>query len=330
MLYNLISKTYRSMVYTRADDTGAVFYFTAKDFPGLHTEPVTVRSSCGHDLLGAFYWYDDPIPGRVVLFEHGMGSGHTGYMKEIELLCRHGFRVFAYDHTGCMSSGGETTGGFAQSLCDCNDVLNALAKEEGCAGCTFSVIGHSWGGLSTLNIAAFHPEVTHIVSLAAPISVSALICGMFSGILAKTGKRLAAEETAQNPVFGVCDARTSLPMTEAHILVLHSSDDPTVSCAAHFDVLKSALGGKDNIRFVKVEGKAHNPNYTADAVKYKDAFFAEYKKALKKKQLVTDEQKNAFRAGYDWNRMTEQDASVWDMIFETLDKPAPGECSHAH
>ena len=78
-----------------------------------------------------------------------------------------------------------------------------------------------------------------------------------------------------------------------------------------------------------MNGKAHNPNYTADAVQYKDAFFAAYQRALKKKQLTTAEQKTAFKNSYDWNRMTEQDDAVWNMIFEVLDLPVPQEAHHA-
>ena len=73
-------------------------------------------------------------------------------------------------------------------------------------------------------------------------------------------------------------------------------------------------------RVRKLQGKAHNPNYTEEAVKYKDAFFAAYQKALKKKQFKTEADKQAFKAGYDWNKMTGQDMKVWKMIFEVLDR----------
>ncbi|MGM9625962.1 MAG: alpha/beta hydrolase family protein [Eubacteriales bacterium] len=327
MLYHLIRKKYRDTVYTRADDTGCVFYFSAADFPGLRAQPYTVPSSRGYNLQGYFYQYDNPIPGRIVVFEHGMGSGHRGYMKEIEMLCRRGYRVFAYDHSGCMESGGETTGGFAQSICDCKDVLDTLGADAAFSGCTYSVIGHSWGGLSTLNIAAFHPEVTHLVALAGPISTEQMLKSALGGILSPFRARLIREETEANPAYAVCDARRSLPNTSAHILVLHSADDPVVPCAQHFDVLRNALSGHDNIRFEKVNGKAHNPNYTEDAVRYKDVFFGEYKKAMQKKSLATDAQKSAFLAQYDWNRMTVQDEAVWSMIFDTLAKPSAAEAA---
>ena len=73
------------------------------------------------------------------------------------------------------------------------------------------------------------------------------------------------------------------------------------------------------LTFLKVQGKARNPNYTVEAVKYKDAFFATYQKALKKNQFKSEEDKKAFKACFDWHKMTEQDMLVWEKIFEALD-----------
>lgn len=329
MLYRFLKKQLLAAVYTRADDTGAIFYFTAADFPGLNSVPYTVHSSCGHDLKGYFYSYPNHRTDRLIVFEHGMGSGHTGYMKEIERLCAHGFLVFAYDHTGCMESGGADTGGFAQSVIDCRDVISALKADNTYAELPISVVGHSWGGLSSVNIAAFHPDVTHIVAIAPPMSAPALIEHLLPPMLSRYAKRLSDEERAKRPDIFALDARESLTRTNAHILILHSVDDPTVSAAHHFFPMKEALDGRSNIRFELMNGKAHNPNYTADAVQYKDAFFAAYQRALKKKQLTTAEQKTAFKNSYDWNRMTEQDDAVWNTIFEVLDLPVSPEAHHA-
>ncbi|MBQ4591032.1 MAG: hypothetical protein IJB20_03275, partial [Clostridia bacterium] len=96
-------------------------------------------------------------------------------------------------------------------------------------------------------------------------------------------------------------------------------DDKVVSAAHHFDVLREKLAGRENVRFLLVNGKGHNPNYTEDAVRYKDTFFAELQRNLKKKALVTDEQKKAFVARFDWNRMTAQDPGLWNAVFTFLD-----------
>ena len=318
MFYKAVRNAYRGMIYTRADDNGAVFYFSADDFEGLKQEPFSFSSSDGHFLQGYFYSYPNAREDRLIVFEHGMGSGHRGYMREIELLARQGYLVFAYDHTGCMESGGETTGGFVQSLKDLDDALVALKAEKALHGRQISVVGHSWGGFSTLNIAALHPDLHSVVALSGFLSVEHMLNQSFGGIMRGVGKKLLREETEANPNWISCNAIDALSDTTVKALVIHSEDDPVVKCALHFDLLQAALADRENISFLKVNGKRHNPNYTEDAVAYKDEFFAIYKKELKKKRLETDEAKQAFIKRFDWKRMTEQDMALWQTVFEFL------------
>ena len=104
-----IEAMYRKNLFARQDNQGEIFYFGPEDFPGLAAHGYSFPAGAGHALKGYFYHYADPIPGRLVVFDHGMGNGHRAYMREIERLCRAGFLVFSYDHTGCMESGGEST-----------------------------------------------------------------------------------------------------------------------------------------------------------------------------------------------------------------------------
>ena len=127
MIWDKIETAYKNAVYTRVDETAAIRYFSSEDFPGLEKTALTLRSSKGHRLQGYFYRYPDPKPGRIVIFEHGMSSGHRGYMKEIELLAKKGYLVFAYDHTGCMESGGEETGAVLEF---CEDVETATKNAD--------------------------------------------------------------------------------------------------------------------------------------------------------------------------------------------------------
>ena len=81
---------------------------------------------------------------------------------------------------------------------------------------------------------------------------------------------------------------------------------------------QGALGNRDNIEFMLENNKGHNPNYTREAVKYLSEFVNERNK-LKAKKNVSDEDKSKFVSSFDWARMTEQDANVWNKIFEMLD-----------
>ncbi len=314
-----IEATYRAQMFSRQEIANAIFYFSAKDFDGLHKEPYLFNTAAGNRLQGYFYSYDDPIKDRIVVFDHGMGAGHRAYMKEIEMLARHGYTVFAYDHTGCVESEGESTNGFAQSLADLDACLKALKADSDYSEMKFSVVGHSWGAFSCHNITALHPDLCHVVAISGFVSVESIVFQNFDGILKPFRKTILALEKEANPDYFDYNAAQTLRNTEAKVLILHSADDPLVKKEYHFDVLKEALSEKENIRFLLVNGKGHNPNYTIDAVKYKNTFFDMYTKKMKKHELDDEAAQNAFRKSFDWNRMTAQDKNVWNEIFETLD-----------
>ena len=316
----LVLGAYKKMAYARCDDQGIAYYFSAKDFPGLHQESYPFTASAGHRLQGYLYHYDNPIPGRLVVFDHGFFGGHRSYMKEIELLCRHGFLVFAYDHTGCMESQGKDPNGMAQSLCDLNDCISAIKGDARFSGLDLSVMGHSWGGFSTMNIAALHPEISHVVVLSGFVSVELLIRSFFGGLLKGYRKAVMELERQANPRFVDYNGVASLSGTDAKVLLIYSANDQLCKKDPHFDTLMAGLSERENVRFLLVEDKGHNPNYTQDAVKYLAEFSGAQSRLLRKKKLETPEQKKTFVDSFDWDRMTAQDEAVWAEIFNTLDQ----------
>ena len=313
-----ILNLYRGMAYTRCDDRGVAYYFSAKDFEGLSYERFDFTAAAGHTLRGRLYSYPSPISGRIVVFDHGFGGGHLSYMKEIELLCRHGYLVFAYDHTGCMESGGECTNGMAQSLSDLNDCITALRADERFSQYDISVIGHSWGGYSTLNISALHPDLSHVVVISGFVSVEELVKSYFSGILRPYRRPILELERKSNPHFSTFHAVNSLRDTQAKVLLIYSDNDKMCK-RVHYDILKQGLAGKENVSFLLVKGKGHNPNYTEDAVKYLAKYVKAMSRGMKEGSLKTPEERAAFVSSFDWDRMTAQDGAVWQEIFACLD-----------
>jgi pimeloyl-ACP methyl ester carboxylesterase len=180
----------------------------------------------------------------------------------------------------------------------------------------FSVMGHSWGGFSCLNIAALHPDISHIIVLSGFVSVEKIVNSFFSGVLKVYRNTVMALEKASNPEFVKFNAVETLSKTNAKVLLIYSDND-TLCRKEHYDMLKDALSDKTNIKFVLEHNKGHNPNYTQKAV----ALLAEYSAAMKKKKktLKTDEQKTAFVASFNWDAITEQDEKVWNEIFNLLD-----------
>lgn len=308
---------YRGMMHTRCDDTLTVRYFSPEDFPGLKSEAYSFEASRGHSLKGYFYEYENPIRDRLVVFDHGFGGGHRAYMKEIEMLCRHGYRVFSYDHTGCMESGGESPNGLAQSLPDLNDCIAALKADARFSGLDISVMGHSWGAFSSMNITALHPEISHVIAISGFVSVEEMIKSFFSGLLKGYRKAVLKLEVDSNPRFANFSAAESLLKSEAKTLLIYSNND-TLCRRTHYDILKSTLSDKENVSFILLSEKGHNPNYTEDAVKLLAEFGKARAKLLKRKNL-TNEEKAEFVSSFDFDKMSEQDCELWDKIFEHLD-----------
>ena len=315
-----IEKAYRSNVFARNDADGSVFYFSASDFEGLRAEPFSFLNSRGDSLNGNYYYYDGYRPDRLVIFDHGMGAGHRAYMKEIEMLARHGFKVFSYDHTGCSSSEGAGIRGLSGSLADLDDCIKAIKAEGVYSGNDISVVGHSWGGFSTMNVAAYHPDLHSLVAISGFISLPEMHKQLFAGPMALFRKTLLQVERAENGSYADTSAAESLRASRIPALIIHSEDDKTVSSKKHHHPLKEALSDVPTVEFILVDGKDHNPNYTAEAVKEKDIFFAALKKKKKAGELSTDEQKAAFVASFDWNKITEQDENLWQKILAHLDK----------
>jgi len=240
-------------------------------------------------------------------------------MKEIEKLCSHGYLVLGYDHTGCMESGGESPRGMSQSLRDLDDCLNAIKADSRFFGFDISVVGHSWGAFSTMNIAALHKDVSHIVAISGFVSVELIVSTFFSGLLRPYRKAVMRLETESNPEYALYNAAETLAASDVKALLIYSDNDQMVKKELHYDLLKNALSESKNVELLLVHGKGHNPNYTEDAVAYMAEFFAEKSRLAKKKLLNTEEQKARLIASYDWNRMTAQDDAVWARIFGWLD-----------
>lgn len=315
---NKILEAYKSKMFVRYDKTNLTFCFTADDFEGLNCEPFSFKTKRGDTLNGCFYSYPDYIEDRIIVFDHGMGGNHYNYMKEIEKIAKKGYRVFAYDHTGCGNSEGESIKGFATSISDLDSAIDSLKADKRFENVRISVIGHSWGALACQNIAKFHPDVEHIIALSGPLSVKHLLSQNFKGLLSVYRKSVYKLEKASNPEYVDCNAIDALSNFNGKALIIHSEDDKVVDRNYHFDILKNALSDKENFRFVLVNGKAHNPNYTEDAVKYLGEYFSKLNEAIKSGVGNDREKSKEFIDSFDFDRMTKQDDSIWDIIFETL------------
>ena len=310
---------YAARLGSRLDPDGCVFYFSPDDFPGLKYDPIAFKNTKGDLLNGFIYSYPNHKTDRIVIFDHGMGAGHRAYMSEINKLAEHGYKVISYDHTGCAESEGEGILGFSGSLADLDCAIRAVKSSAEYSGLKITVVGHSWGAFSTLNITALHPDIESFVAMSGFISVRSMQKEKIGGVMSPWLKDLYDVEKRLNPDHYSYSALDTLAKTTSRGLIIHSDDDPIVSYKKNFLPLESAHSKRDNLTFVTLNSKRHSPNYTTEAVRYKDEYFETLGKLRKKKKLLTENQKQAFLDVYDWRKMTEQDENVWQIIFNHID-----------
>ena len=316
MLFSKIIKKKFDEVLGRYEENPAYYAFGPDDFEGLHATKHPIMGDHNVELQGYFYSYEDIDPNNLVVFDHGIGEGHRAYFKEIETLCKKGYTVYSYDHTGCATTGGNGILGFAQGVNDLDHVLCSLQKEYQYDH--VKLVGHSWGAYSAMNVVAFHPEVTHVVSLAGFLSATALCEQYIPKPFLKYSSEVMEREREHNPKYADLDARESLLQSKAKLLHLQSKDDKMVLYELSLIPLSYALKDRSHTTFMSLENRNHGPQLCDEAAKAYDEMKADETKLLKKHQLDTKEQQAAFKENHNWSLITKQDPHIWNEIFTFL------------
>lgn len=314
-----VLKKYNEKILARRDPDGTQLYFAPEDFPGLKWVDFNFTGDRRQRLYGHIYYRVERKRDTVLVFDHGMGCGHVSYMKEINLLTERGFTVVTYDHTGTRRSEGENIGGMSQSLADLRCCIGALKATDEYRAAEISVIGHSWGGFSTMNIPAFYPDIKRIVAISGFVSTHQVLSDALRGALKLYRGAILRQEDAVKPDLNGISAIDSIKNSSVNALIIHSRDDGTVSFENSFMALKNALESTGRVEFLALDGKIHHPTYTTEAVKYKAEFSKEMKRRRKRGMLRSDEDKKRFTDMYDFDKMTDQDIGVWDKIVEFLE-----------
>ena len=305
----LIGKMYEKNFLKRYDKDEAIPYYCPGDFPGLICEENSFDNSAGVSVHYFRYWYPGYDPGKLVLFCPGMGPGHTAYLAEIETLCRAGYRVLTLDYTGCGSSGGERMDSVNAPTRDVMELLGLLRPEE-----ELIPVGHSLGGYTALNIANLNDTVKRAVIISGFVSIADEMMGFVKfRLLANRIKRF---EKKLDPRYGTLDNLDYLTSTQDKILWFHSTDDPMVNYK--YNAGQVSKLGNPNLRVVTVEGKKHNPQYTAEALGTMNSWIGEYYRRIGEKQLETLEARKDYFSDKPIGRMTEQDPAVWDEIIKFI------------
>ena len=314
----IVLKFYQSVVNERFDNPGYLKFFGPNDFEGLIEEKCQFTSAKGINLDAFFYYYPNYEVNRLIVFDHGMAVGHEAYFKEIEVLCKMGYKVFSYNHTGCSSSGGDSIDALSVSLSDLRQALKYLLN-NGYQEEQISVIGHSWGGFSSGNILHFYPNLRNIVSISPFISVKDALRDKIPFPLKglyKVGYRLEEEKYPEEAHTSMID---TLNNTKKKVLVIYGTNDEMLSYKKNFLKLKKKVTNS-NIEFLSCPNKGHLVHYSYVANDYYNEVFDRFRSLIKTKKLQTLEEKKEYMDKVDWDKITEQDKDIWNKISDFLNK----------
>lgn len=308
---SVVLNTYKKNFLKRFDKDDAIPYLSYKDFPNLTCEENSFINSVGVELKYFVYHYDQYQKDKVILFCHGIGPGHAAYMREIEYLCSHGYKVLTLDYTGCGASQGETLFSINEPTRDVIELLNLLNIQE-----EIVLIGHSLGGYTALNVINKINFIHKAVIISGFISTKYLVKGFIK--LDLLGEPVVKYEQKMVPEYANINNIEYLKTTTDKLLFIHSKDDPMVNPEYSIDIIRKI--DNPNLSFLIENDKKHNPNYTKEAVEFMNESIGVYQKLLSKNKLDTlEKRKEYFKDKTAW-KMTEQDDKVWEEILSFINK----------
>ncbi|MGW1868349.1 alpha/beta hydrolase family protein [Streptomyces mauvecolor] len=237
---------------------------------GVTTEAVRFAGTGGHRLAGKL----DLPPGEVrayAVFAHCFTCSKDFFTaaRVSHALAERGIAVLRLDFTGLGESEGERPyGDFDTSVAD---LLSAAAHLRAEHRAPSLLVGHSFGGATTLAAAALMPEVRAVATIAAP-SHPAHVTGLFGRAAREIEERGEGQVVLAGRTFTFgkefLDTLADQPQRRRigalgrALLVLHSPEDRQVAIAEATEIFRSAAHPKS---FVALDGADHFLGDPADA-----------------------------------------------------------------
>ena len=129
------------------------------DWKKLHPREEVEFKSGENTLKGFIYGMENESPKGLLVFAHGISTGHESYMNQLMWFVEKGWRLFAYDATGSGWSEGKGTVGLVQSVIDLDKALTFAENDPRLAGLDIYLLGHSWGGFAVSAVQNFDHDI---------------------------------------------------------------------------------------------------------------------------------------------------------------------------
>lgn len=235
------------------------------------------------------YIYGEENDKGLIVFSHGIGSGHENYIMNILWFADHGWRIFAFDNTGSCESEGKGTRGLSQSALDLDAALTYIEKDEELSKMKKVLCGHSWGGYAVTAVLNFHHDITASVSISGYCKPLDMIIEEGRGILGKfayaqypniwlNNKMIFGKHSGLSAIDGINHVR--IP-----VLIIHGDGDKKINYRGASIISKKSAIKNPNVQYLTISDKGRNGHnsifYSAEAAEYLEKFEREKKKLEK-------------------------------------------------
>lgn len=250
----------------------------------------------------------------VIIFSHGLGSGHESYLGTITALVDCGWRVFAYDGTGSCSSDGKTTVGLAQSVIDLDKAVTYVENNSVFEGMPIYTVGHSWGGYAAAAIHDFDHDIAGSVSISGYRAPFPMLCEYADNLFGDKSIAVYPFMWLYNKVkfgrYSDIDTINAINKKDAAVLIIHGDNDDTVKYDG-----ASIMAASNRITSLNVEKftfEAENKDTHAGAF-HSTEYYNYYTNTLKPKYDEIDKRCNGDWTDADWEEYVALvDKSVFD------------------
>lgn len=242
-----------------------------------------VEFKSGDNTLMGFIYGEDNDKGLLV-FAHGIGSGHEAYMKELLWFVDNGWRVFAYDATGSGHSEGNGTRGLPQSALDLDAALTFAESDARLNSLPVYLMGHSWGGYAVAAVLNFNHKITGAASISGYNEPIEMIfewtedMGEFRYVMTPFvwiyNKALFGKYSGLTAVDGI--NRKNKPTVP--VLIIHGTEDGTIGYDKSSIISEKENITNPNAQYLTLNGGGHNNIfYTKEALEYINEFNKDYR-----------------------------------------------------
>ena len=264
--------------------------YRVENFEGLQSEGCTVIANKGHRLAAYKYSRAGHKPKALLVFVHGLCGGHWNYLDICNHFLKKDFAVFSYDATGNGQSEGKKVGGFAQGLADLDYVLKYVKSLPEYQGLPIVLMGHSWGGFCVGNILNFHPDVKAVVSVSG-FDTSACLLKQYTEVNIGKAATILMPYISQYEhltwgKYAGTSACAGFANSDAKVMVIHSTDDPTVFAENGYDRYYEKFADDDRFVFKMYTDRGHSYPVNSDEgracrTKIKEGYFEAVKEGGK-------------------------------------------------